>query len=290
MQVVFHIGAHDTETDSLWQALSVNTRNFARQGVAVPDPDRYRPIFRQLIERINSGEQMDDTQDLILDASFDADDVQRVIYMNENFMGIGSWAITERGLYPRAGEKAHFIQQLFPDHQVEYFLTLRNPATFLPANIKRLEGGGAAALLEKVDPMQLRWSQVVRDIRLQAPDAKLTVWCDEDAPMIWPDIIWAIAGLPEGAALRGPFALLMNLLQDEGRERLKTYLASTPPQNKLQRVRVAEAFLEKFCREDALDMEVLQGWDNAYIEALSDQYDDDVLEIMEMGDVEVITP
>ena len=54
---------------------------------------------------------------------------------------------------------------------------------------------GREDILTDVDPLRrLRWSDTVRNIRIHNPGVPLTVWCDEDTPLIWPEVLQAVSG------------------------------------------------------------------------------------------------
>ena len=74
------------------------------------------------------------------------------------------------------------------------FLGIRNPATFVPAVFKEAKHTNFAQFLSGIPLDQIRWSDVVERIREAAPKASLTVWCNEDTPLIWSQLIREISG------------------------------------------------------------------------------------------------
>jgi len=85
------------------------------------------------------------------------------------------------------------LQDLFPEDNLEIFLALRNPATFIPELLKETRNLDINTLLNGFDPMALRWSELVARIQTTLPNARLTVWCNEDTPLIWAQLIRELA-------------------------------------------------------------------------------------------------
>ena len=87
--------------------------------------------------------------------------------------------------YGRDDAKIAGLVSLFPDDEIEMFLGIRNPATFVPAVFKEARHSNFAQFLSGISLDQIRWSDVVERIREAAPKASLTVWYNEDMPLIW---------------------------------------------------------------------------------------------------------
>ena len=87
-------------------------------------------------------------------------------------------------MYEQAEAKIHALHQLFPDDEIELSLALRNPATFLPVAFAESKAATPKTYLQSLHPTQIRWSDLVRRIQGLFPMTQLTVWCNEDTPMI----------------------------------------------------------------------------------------------------------
>jgi hypothetical protein len=60
------------------------------------------------------------------------------------------------------------------------------------------------------------------------PGCPLIVWCNEDTPLIWGDVMRALAGLPDDIALGGEFDMLEHVMTREGMAELRAHLDAQP--------------------------------------------------------------
>ncbi|HAW47557.1 MAG TPA: hypothetical protein DCX34_10005, partial [Roseovarius sp.] len=68
----------------------------------------------------------------------------------------------------------------------------------------------------------------------------------EDTPLIWAQVLRAMAGTDESVPLAGEFALLPEIMTKAGHQRFTTYIDSRPGLTDAQKRRVVTAFLDKF--------------------------------------------
>jgi hypothetical protein len=289
MRIVYHLGAHCTDEERLIRCLLKNRGPLAAAGIAVPAPTRYRRLMRDTAVRLDGGTATREQQALILDQILEAEGAERVILSWDSFLSYAPWAV--RGaLYPFAGERIRAFTQLFPDFGAEFHLALRNPATFLPALQKAVNAKAEKDILQNVDPLHLRWSDVVNQILALNPGVPLTVWCDEETPLLWPEVLQAVSGHPDGLELDGTDDLLALIMNEIGLARLRTYLAEHPPQTTAQRQRVVSAFLEKFARPDWVDYEIdMPAWTDDLVLRMTERYLADVERIRQLPGVVLLT-
>ena len=147
-----------------------------------------------------------------------------------------------------------------------------------------------AQLLNGVDPRQLYWSDTLHAMREATPDCPITVWCNEDTPLVWPEILHEVTGLDPHVRLQGGLDVLHQIMAKEGMQRLKAYLDTHPIHNEIQRRRVLAAFLDKFALDDEVNEEItLPGWTEDLMEELSQTYDEDMREIKSISGVSLIS-
>lgn len=290
MRIVYHLGAHFTDEDRLLKCLSRNRDLLAQHDIAVPSSKRYRTLLRETAIRLKGATATVDEQALILEQIMEEERADRLILSWESFMSLPNWVLMGK-LYPAAGERTRAFTQIFPQIEAEFHLALRNPATFLPLLYDRLKPADYGSFLNGADPFDLRWSDVVEQILDANPDAPLTVWCDEDTPLVWPEVLRAVSGLPEDIALEGEEDLLASLMSGEGMGRMRTYIEGHPPQNAMQRRRIVSAFLDKFALPERIDLEVeMPGWTDDTVADLTRAYEEDVARIAQMPEVTFIAP
>jgi hypothetical protein len=290
MRIAYHLGAHCTDEERLLRCLLKNRALLAQQGIAVPGPARYRTLIRDTAISLKGAAASPETQDLVLDQIMDDPDPDRVVLSWENFLAFPLWAL-KGSFYPTGGERMRAITQIFPDHEAEFHLAIRNPATFLPELLKKQRGKTYAEMMDGVHPQDLFWSTLVRDIRAHNPTVPLTVWCDEDTPLLWPEVLRAVSGHGPDTVLEDADDLLRRIMSTDGLQRMQAYLAQHPARTDAQHRRVVSAFLDKFALPDAIALEVdLPGWTEDLVEVLTLQYDQDTARIAELPGVTLLQP
>jgi hypothetical protein len=291
MQLVLHTGAHFTEEERLMKCLLRNKEDFARRGVAVPDPGRYRRLIRDTLDAMADGDPSEDARAVLMDAILDRKAADRLILSNANFFGAPRGAVREGTLYPRADDRLARFARLFPADDIELFMALRNPATFLPATFGKSPTHQITDLLGGVPPTDIRWSDFLAKVQTAVPRAKITVWCNEDAPLIWAEIIREMAALQPAQKIVGGFDLLSSIISADGMRRFRSYLKSHPVMSDAQKRRVIAAFLDRFALEEEIEEELdLPGWTDELVERMTELYDADVAHIQQMPGIRVILP
>lgn len=291
MQVILHTGAHYTDDDRLMKALLRNKGDFAKRGIAVPGPGKYRKLLKDTFDALKDATPSPEARDVLIDAILDDGKADRLILSNTYFFGAPRASVRRGILYPKAPARIANMRQLFPYDQVEMFMAIRNPTSFLPAVFAHSPKDEFDDFMGGVDPRDIRWSDTLTLIREAAPDVPITVWCNEDTPLIWSQIIRDMAGLEHGEEIRDGFSLLADIMSVEGMKRFHAYLKTHDDMTEMQQRRVISAFLDKFALEDELEEELdLPGWDDQLVEEMTDIYDDDVFRIQRIPGVQMITP
>ena len=290
MQIVFHVGAHCTDEGQIQTCLARNRRRLAEEGIVIPNPGQWRPVLRETIDALDGQPASREVQEIMLDSILTEDDPQRIIFSNNTFLCGVQKVLDHDSFYPTAGSKCLKLFNLFHDREVEFCLALRNPATFLPACFAKLGGEDFGAYIALVDPMTLRWSEVVARIRKAVPGVPLKVWSNEDTPFIWYELLREIADHAPATRLVGRDAFLETIMLPEGLERMENYLKTHPPANEIQRRRILGAFLDKFEIEDPTQNVTAPGWTEEYVNTLTEIYEEDLFAIERMPGVQFISP
>lgn len=295
MRIVYHLGAHCTDDERLLRCLLKNRGALAAEGIVVPGPARYRNLLRDTAIALKGQPASQDTQDLVLSQIMEEDTAERLILSWDSFLSFPPWAM-DGALYPAAADRVRAFSQVFPQFGAEFHLAIRNPATFLPALFdkqKSSKGGNKtfADMAKRVDVTTIRWSEVVGRILAQNPGVPLTIWCDEDTPLIWPEVLQAVSGHSPGLVLDDGHELLRQIMSPEGIKRMDAYIDSHPVPSPAMRRRVVSAFLDKFALPDRIEMDVdVPGWTDETITTLTRTYEQDVARIAAMPGVRFIAP
>lgn len=291
MQIAIHLGAHCTDEDKLIRCLAQNRDLLARGGIVIPGTGRYRQLMRKSMQAFDGNLATPEAEQALLDAILDEDQAERVVLSYENFLCVPHRVLGEGMLYPMAGERAQAYAAMLPGQELSYFMALRDPATMIPSLIAKVEGGDYHKVLNGCDPQNLRWSETIIAMREAAPHVPVTVWCDEDTPLIWPEVLRALSDHDPHVELAGTSEILSEIMTPEGLKRLNAYLEENQPANEIQRRRIVSAFLSKFARPEAIEMELdLPGWTDDYVAALTENYDEDMQTIARLPGVTFIGP
>lgn len=117
------------------------------------------------------------------------------------------------------------------------------------------------------------------------------MWCNEDTPLLWPQIIREVAGLDLGEEIVGEFDLLNEIMSKEGMQRFAAYLKSHPEMTEIQKRRVISAFLDKFAFEEKIEEELtLSGWSEDLMDDMTDVYEEDMLDVKRIPGITLIAP
>lgn len=291
MQVVIHAGAHKTDEDRLVTCLRDNADALRQRGTCVPSPESYRRLIRELFQTAQTNALPEDARASVLTAAGADDATTRLVLSNYGFFGTPKMTVGSGRFYGAAEMRVAQIRQLFAGDRIELFLALRNPATFLPALLPDTPFATVADLLRGDDPATLRWSETVARLRAAFPDIALTIWCNEDTPLIWSHLLRDMAGVEATVPLAGEFALLPEIMTAPGLKRFDAYIESRPGLTNEQKSRVVAAFLDKFADETAIEEELdVPGWDATLVDHLTALYDADIEAIAAMDGVTLIAP
>ena len=291
MQLVLHTGAHYTEEERLLKSLLANKAMLAKRGTCVPGPSTYRGLFRDTLNAMYKSSVSAGARDVLLDAVLDDSEADRAILSDANFFRTPATAMIEGMLYPAAPVRMMRMVQLFPDDELQIFMAIRNPATLLPILYDVSGDNSDAHFWGTKDPLDIRWSDTLGLLRDSAPEIAVTVWCNEDAPLIWGKIMHEMAGLPETTKMKNEFDLLETIMTTEGMKRFRSYMEAHPEISGAQEQRVISAFLDKFAMEDAIEEELdMVGWTDDLVEEMTENYDQDVLRIQQIPGIRMILP
>lgn len=292
MQVILHPGVYNTGGDRLVNSLRRNDTVLEEAGISVPAPSAYRRLIRDTVQLMERGDAIGDAREQIVDAFCDAPTPpERVILSNENFFCVPKLAISNGALYPKAPRRIALFCELFPAAEVELSLAICDPASFLPAVFATANSSSFLDYMDGTDALDIRWSDLIWRIREAAPDIAITVWCNEDTPLVWGEVLREVAGLDHTVKIEGSDDLLPEIMSKEGLKRFRNYIDEHPDLTEVQRRRVIAAFLDKYALEEAIEEELdLPGWTEDYVERLSAQYEEDTFEIGRIPGVQMITP
>ncbi|SEQ86590.1 hypothetical protein SAMN05428995_1125 [Loktanella sp. DSM 29012] len=289
MEIALHLGANCTDEDRLIRTILKNGAILKEHDIAAPGPGKYRRLLRETIQNLNGLPPAPDTRQIMLDSILSDETPDRMVLSNSNFICIPNRIFESGVLYAQTEFKLRGMLQLFPQDDLDIFLAIRDPATFLPDAFRKSKSETFEEFMAGKDPFDIRWSDMIERILQVAPHLTLTVWCNEDTPLIWDEIVLALTGLPQDTKINGAHDLLATIMSNEGMNRYINYLNAHPPKTLSQKRRVIAAFLDKYALDEEIEETVdLPGMTADDIQELSDLYEEDVQRIAAMDGVRFI--
>lgn len=289
--MVLHAGAHFTDDNRLIECLISNSETLDAAGTYAPPPRLYRRTMRGIIHDALSHELTADGIDAVHASLAMESRVERLILSNTSFFGTPKMSVGRGVFYPGAETRLAILKEIFRDSGVELFLGLRNPATLLPALFATVPTQDMESFLGDFEPEDFRWSDTITQLRDRFPDMPITLWCNEDSPLIWGQILRELAGLDPNAEILGEFDLLKEIMTEKGWTRFDSFISKRPNLSEAQKRRVVQAFLETFVKIDEIEEELdLPDWDDARVEDLTDAYDEDIELMSRLPGVTLLAP
>ncbi|MGP6089656.1 hypothetical protein [Antarctobacter jejuensis] len=293
MQVILHTGVHCTDDDRLLKCLLRNAEAWRHEGVAIPGPSKYRTLLTEALNKLRGGTPGSDTREVLLDAILHEDpgQISRLVLSNGNFFSVPKLMMQGGLAYRRAEARLRSFAEIFAEDEVSLFMGVRDPASFLPAAFDATPHVDFSEFMAGVDPMQFRWSDLIRRIRTDVPEVPVTIWCNEDTPFLWGQIIREMGGIALSRKIIGAFDLYSQIISREGMQRFRAFLKENPTITEGQKRRVMMAFLDKYGLEEEIEQELdLDGWDGPYVDMLTELYEEDLEVIAGMEGVRLLTP
>ncbi|MGI3187270.1 hypothetical protein [Nioella aestuarii] len=291
MQVVFHIGAPCTDDDRLIRSLLKNRESLAKQGIAVPTPALYRDVLKDTLRALDGAPAPEELQRNILDSAKIPEGTERIIFSDPRMVSINRLVVIGAQIWPMIERVSRSLRNVFPSARVEFMLGMRDPATLIPALFKTSRFRQFEEFTEDMQPHALAWSEMLARMRAAVPDCPVSVWCNEDTPLIWGEVMRELAGCDPLAPLKGVDDLIEDLMDPAGFRRMQRYLSENPPENEMLRRRIVAAFLDKYALDDALEEELdTPGWSAEMLDDMTSSYEEDMDEVAHIPGVTLITP
>lgn len=268
-----------------------NATDLLQQGIAVPGPGKYRSLIRETIQGLDGAPPAPETREILLDAIIEDDNIHRLVLCNDNFIAIPRRIFDHGIFYPQAEMKVRGLHQLFPGDEISLFLGIRNPVSFLQETLRRAELAGLGQYLGMMDPTEVRWSDVIARIRRAAPQTPLYVWCNEDTPFIWDQLIRLLSGISDESTVAGGYDILSTIMTPEGLEVLADRLRDASGLAPDAQHSVIADVLAHHAIPEAVDESIdVPELDAALIEDMTEGYARDLDIIDRIEGVELILP
>ena len=293
IEIVLHLGVHCTDDEKLIWSLRRDKDMLEGMKIAVPRRRFFTSILREFTTQRLKGQPADlDQQEELFHRLIDTAQIDRLILSYDSFLGAPDRVCRDNTLYPQAGRKALDLRNLFPDNRIEFLCAVKNPLTFVADLSRRLDGAeGFETLAGRVDLARFRWSDVIAKMRDATPGVPITVWANEDTPLVWGDVLRAAAGMEPGHEMSGRFDIARAIMTEEGCAAFDAYIAQKPPADDMRAARVVEIFLNRFARPGQVEEALTPaGFSEEAVETLTERYEEDLERIARMPGVTLLTP
>ncbi|KPU82429.1 hypothetical protein JI58_10195, partial [Marinosulfonomonas sp. PRT-SC04] len=229
-------------------------------------------------------------QEALMDEIVRSDAAKRLILSSDSFLGVPDWMFQDGSFYKNAGPNTTKLRNLFPDNPCEFFLSIRNPSSFIPEALDKPTSENFRKFLDVVNFETVLWSDVIRRIQEVNPGCPITVWCYEDTPIVWPTVLRQITNTDHTVPFSGDLDVIQDIMRPEGLVLLKQYLEDRPDYTERQHHRIKTIFLEKFVIEDTTEVEAsIPNWTQDTVDDVTEIYERDVALIETMPGVTMIS-
>ncbi len=291
MQVILHCGVYSTDMVPLLDSLKANEDLKLPFKTQISDPEHIRIFLRKLLRNADVNDVVEDTRHLILDVADIKSDTQRIFLSNPAILGTYRDFEHEGMLFPNVTKYLSILKTVFKDDDLEICFAMRNPATLLSSVLQATRQQNISDLIGNSDPTKLLWSEMIKRIRAFMPDLPITVWYNEDSPLIWRSLLQHLLRLPADADVKNAFQPVASLLSAEDLARFQVYIKKHPGMTLSQERRVIATFIDKFVSKDALEESVeIEGWSQELVDNITRVYEADQKAIAGIPNVTLILP
>ncbi len=291
MEIALHLGAHLTDDNQLRKCLQTNADMLRREGIIVPPARQYLDLIKDAANHITSGTGAPEAFRHLRDAIGAPDDARRLVFSGPSLLARLPDVLDDVQFYPKAARRVAALRKIFEGHDVEIFFAIRNPASFIPAfmSSQRIQQKGLET--SQIPVEQLRWSTLLQQIIDTWPEAKLTVWCDEDTPFLWHQLLREISGHEPDTEFEGSFDWFDTVMVEGAADKLAQYFNDAPPVDEDHRQHVIAAFLDKFCDDQKLEIDLtVTDWDEARVDILTELYEQDTESLSALPGLRLLQP
>ncbi|MEJ8560016.1 hypothetical protein QTO30_01320 [Yoonia sp. GPGPB17] len=142
-----------------------------------------------------------------------------------------------------------------------------------------------------MSPIEVLWSDVIRRIKLAAPKTPLYVWCNEDTPLIWEELIRLFTGISTDVPITGQYDVLTNIISPEGMQILTTGMVGVDPEDTDARQTLIAEVLEAHALPELVEDSItLPELNDTVVATITEAYEADLAMIADMEGVELILP
>jgi hypothetical protein len=276
-KIIYHLGAPKPDMDILTASLRKDNELLRAHSALARRTSLYRNSVQERLLELEIEEAEPDQTTQFLEKLSAGMSLERLLVSDGSFLAPFEKTFSAGMFYANASEQVERLRSMFPDNACEFFLEIRNPATFIPDLMQLCGETAVDKIMNGVSPFDVLWSDVVRAIQAAAPDCKVTIWRHEDRAFIWPEILRAVSGVSPETAMLGDMDHAEKTLSAPAYERMVRFLEERTELNFKQVRRVVRSFLEADENPRAIDADKLpEGWSVDLAQVITENYATDV--------------
>ena len=289
--ISLHLGAPTTGSDLLIKSLLTEAAAQNDTGLHIPPLKSYRdPLIGMAAEL--QGKSLTQRQKLsVYETIFSGGQpelVENIVLSSDYFLSFPPYIFHGAELYDRAGMKGQWVRRLFPENPCEFFITIRNPATFIPQLLLQYRRLNYEELIGHTDLRSISWYDVIARLDNLNENDPITVFLYEDAPLNWENMVRAIGGFSDSAQMLTRYDMALSVLSPEGKRWLTTqsFIEGQGGHKDL-----LEKALSSYLVGSSAAQEIsLRSWTQDLVEEMTANYEDDVKRIKGLTGVVVVEP
>ena len=294
--IAYHIGGHGTVSYYLNKLFKLNRLTLEQMGVVTPIPSRYRQVEAHFFSAHRDAPFSEEDQELFFDMITDVDRFERLVLSYNAFLSNRQMAVTENGLYPSILLKMHFLRDLYFDFDIDIFFEIESLATFpftlyekIHDDKKAIFNSAQFTNIFAAESTIFRWKEIIRRISVSLPKAKITVFCAEDVPIVWPSIVQKMTGSTSVFDFNGIYGLPLYHMKKSKRRPFLRSMKSMPPKSIDEYTdRIGSNLGDTMKVRDVSEQYYALGWGAKHIEYFNSVYEDDIEAIQRIPNVEVL--
>lgn len=277
MHVAIYSGAAFTDAGRLFRSLQANASTLRDNGVTLLGPRRSRKVFSPPLNALGDGPLPPQAVEIMKSLAPTDSPNKRIIITNPNLIGEATQAIGHGQIYPDAGQRLAALSEVYASHTVEVFIGLVNLGSFIPKALMSLPNSTRQDIIRSTDFSCLSWMSMVENIRNLAPNVQITLWPNEDAPLLWGDIVRNLGGLNHATPLADEFSLLSSLISPEGQQRVLELTQQAHPLDRASLIEQLAGIFAQHAVPEEIEEEVdLPGWSTDIVDAFTELYAQDL--------------
>ena len=200
IKIIIHAGAHKTASTHLQNRLLENEKRVVKSGCSYLGPKKIRDQFGTLWRALGRSDTPDEQE---RKRAALAAGQPRLVISEENI--IGGFKDLMNGpnraiLYPKAVERLARLARLLAPNPLHIAMAVREPCSYYASVYNQLLLSGRFQTWERfskgLDPMAVKWSDILRPIAEIPGVAAVSIWRYEDYYRLLPQILNTLLGQP----------------------------------------------------------------------------------------------